>query len=350
MKSSMLLLLCTLAFLLPTGCKREDPAGQKVLNVYIWSEYLPQSVIDDFTKKTGIKVNVSLFSKNEELLAKLQAGATDYDIVVPSDYMVQRLVRQKLLQPLDKAKLKGLENLDPRFLDQKFDPGNQYSIPYFWGTTGIGYNTKEAAGPVESWAVLFDPNYKKQVLMLDDARECFAAALRAAGKSADETDPAALAEAAKNLKEQKAQGVVRVYDSDGFAEKLAAGDVVLAQGYNGQFAKVIREKPGELAFVVPREGGTFWADNLCVPAAAKRSESIYAFLNYVLEPQVAAKIANEVSYATPNAAAKKFLDEKLLRDPVVYPPPDVLARCQFMQDPGDAARVIERHFAEIKAE
>ena len=342
----LLLLLC----LSSADCKRQDPATEKTLNVYIWSEYLPQSVIDDFAAKTGIKVSVSLFSRNEELLAKLQSGTADYDVVVPSDYMVHRLIRQKLVQPLDRSKLKGLENLDPNFLDQKFDPGNQYSLPYVWGTTGIAYNKKQVKGPVDSWAVLFDSQYERKVLMLDDPRECFAAALRAIGKDASSTDPASLEQAAAKLKEQKSLNLVQAYDSDAFHEKLAARDVLLAQGYGGQFAKVIRDKPDELAYVIPKEGGTRWTDNLCVPATARRTESIYAFLNYVLQPDVAAKIANEVSYATPNAAARKLIDKSLLDDPAVYPPGDVLERCHFMQDLGDAAKTVDRYFAEVKAQ
>jgi spermidine/putrescine-binding protein len=342
----LLLFVC----LCSADCNRQDPTTEKVLNVYIWSEYLPQSVIDDFTGKTGIKVNVSLFSKNEELLAKLQSGSADFDVVVPSDYMVHRLIKQKLVKPLDRSKLKGLENLDPNFLNQQFDPGNQYSLPYFWGTTGIAYNKKEVKEPVESWAILFDHKYERKVLMLDDARECFAAALRAIGKDANATDPASLEQAAAKLKEQKHLNLVQAYDSDAFHEKLAARDVILAQGYGGQFAKVIRDKPDELAYVIPREGGTRWTDNLCVPATARRTESVYAFLNYVLRPEVAAKIANEVSYATPNATARKLVDKGLLDDPAVYPPDDVLRRCQFMQDLGDAARVVERHFGEVKAQ
>src|SRR5688572_30288550 len=350
MKRPVSLATVLLLALFSADCNRQDPAAEKVLNVYIWSEYLPRSVIDDFTAKTGVKVNVSLFSKNEELLAKLQSGTADYDVVVPSDYMVNRLIRQKLLQPLDRSKLKAFENLDPKFLDQKFDPGNQYSLPYFWGTTGIGYNKKAVTEPVESWAALFDPKYERKVLMLDDARECFAAALRSAGKSPNETDPATLEAAAAKLKEQKKRNVVRVYDSDAFHEKLSAGDVLLAQGYGGQFAKVIAEKPDELAYVIPKEGGTFWTDNLCVPATSRRTESVYAFLNYVLQPEVAAKIANEVSYASPNAAAKRFLDKKLLDDPAVYPPEDVLKRCKFMEDLGEAAKLVDRHFSEVKAQ
>ena len=342
------LLACAFLCLASVRCK-QDAANEKVLNVYIWSEYLPQSVLDDFQARTGIEVRVANYSSNEELLEKLQAGVSDYDVVVPSDYMVRRLIGRKLVRPLDRSKLTNFGNLDERFLDKPFDPGNQFSLPYFWGTTGIGYNKKKTGGPVESWDALFDPHYKGQVSMLKDGRECFAVALQRMGKGVNETDPKALEEAARMLGEQKP--LVRFYDSDAFAERLAAGDVALSHGYNGQFAKVIAKAPDELAYAVPKEGGTFWMDNLCVPATARHTASIDAFLNYLLEPAVAAKIAESVGYATPNKEAKKQLKPETLADAVIYPPDEVLARCKFMEDlSGEAAKQINQAFTEIRAQ
>ena len=345
MKRPLLTLLCALLCLSSLHCK--DPAKEKVLNLYIWSEYLPQSVLDDFRAKTGITVHVANFGSNEELLEKLQSGVTDYDVVVPSDYMVHRLIARKLVRPLDRSKLSGFENLDAKFLDQKFDPGNQYSIPYFWGTTGIGYNTEKVKGAVDSWDVMWDKDYSGKISMLNDGREVFAAALLRMGKGVNETDPKVLEAAAKSLKEQKP--LVRYYDSDSFNDRLAAGDVVLAQGYNGQFAKSMKDK-GELAFVVPKEGGTFWMDNLCVTANARHTASVDAFLNYILQPEVAAKIAESAGYGSPNAAARKLLPEKMLKNEVIYPPEEVIKRCKFMEDLGDSAKLVNQYMTEIKAE
>lgn len=347
MPRPLLSLLCAALCLSGLNCQK-DAAKEKVLNVFIWSEYLPQPVLDEFKAQTGIAVRVANYGSNEELLDKLQSGVADYDIVVPSDYMVHRLAAKKLVRPLDRAALKGLENFDPQFLNQSFDPGNQYSIPYFWGTTGIGYDKTKTGGSVDSWAALFDPKYKGRISMLKDGRECFAAALLQTGKGVNETDPKALAQAADMLKAQKP--LVRAYDSDSFAEKLASGDVTLSHGYNGQFAKAIKDAPDKLAFAVPKEGATFWTDNLCVPTAARHTESVTAFLNYVLRPDVAAKIAEGTGYATPNAAARKLLKPEVLANEVIYPPKDVLDRCKFMEDLGETAKLINGYMTEIQAQ
>jgi spermidine/putrescine-binding protein len=346
-----LALVCAALCLSSLRCRKDagQAAQEKVLNVYIWSEYLPQPVLDDFKAETGITVRVANFDSNEVLLEKLKSGVTDYDVVVPSDYMVRRLITLNLLRPIDKAKFKGFENLDPKFLDQRFDPGNRYSVPYFWGTTGIGYNEAKTGGPVDSWDVMWDRKYEGKVSMLNDGRELFAVALQRMGKGVNETDPAVLEQAAKMLKEQKP--LVRKYDSDSFHEKLQSGDVTLAHGYNGQIAKAIAKKPDELAYAVPKEGGTFWMDNLCVPATARHTEAVDAFLGYVLRPEVAAKIAEGVGYGTPNQAAKARLPPAVVKNEVVYPPDEVLGRCRFMEDVGgEPAKRINELMTEIKAD
>lgn len=352
----MLHRVCLALALLPlvalNGCKRSGPsnvaAPEKVLNIYIWSEYLPDSVVEQFVKETGIRVNVDVFDSNEKLLEKLSSGAVDYDIVVPSDYAVQAAAGQKLLQPIDHAKLTGWSNLDPAQLNPKFDPGNQYSMPYFWGTTGLGYRKGSLAEPVDSWSVLFDPANEGKVLMLDDVRECFAVALKRMGKSVNETDPAVLKQAADMLKAQNRQ-VHPLYDSETFDKKLQAGDVSFSHGYNGQLAKVVAAAPQKFGYVVPKEGATRWMDNLCIPASAPHAESAYAFMNFVLRPEVNAKIVESVGYASPNAAAKKLIPKRIVDDPNIYTPPDVLQRCEFMQDLGDRATLLDRYWTEIKA-
>ena len=341
-KGVAVLMAClALALSLAGGCKKDavapgaDASGaDKVVTALMFSEYVPQDVLDDFKKETGIDAKVGTIESNEQLLQKLSAGASvsDYDVVNASDYMVKRLADRKLLRPLDRAKLPGYANLDPGVLGKSFDPKNEYSVPLFWGTTGIGFNKKVLGGDVDSWAALFDPKNKGKILMLNDPREALAAALRKAGKDVNERDPATLAAAKAELKRQSP--LVLLYDTDNFAEKLLAGDVALAQGFNGQFAKVIKKKPDELAFVVPKEGGTLWIDNLCVPTAARRAGNAHAFIDYLMRPDVAARLANYAAYASANKAARAKIDPARLNDPVVYPPPDVLARCAVMEDLG----------------
>jgi spermidine/putrescine-binding protein len=334
--------------------RREDPAvlkaaaSAKQLNLYIWSAYMPQDVLDDFTKQTGIKVRYDLYDSNESVLAKLQSGVADYDLVVPSDYMVRILIHLELLKPLEKNRLRNLPNLDPHFLNQTFDPGNGYSIPYVWGTTGYGYNVPRARGALDSWAPLFDPANKGQILMLDDMRECFSAALKYLGKSINTTNPADLRAAAGLLKKQKP--LVKTYNSSDFEHILASGDVIYAHGYNGQIAKVVAENPGKLAYVVPKEGATIWVDNVCVPAQARHTDAIYAFLDFVMDPKINARIVNGIRYASANLAARPWIKPEILNDPAVFAPAESLKNCEFVEDIGEATELMDELWTEIKAQ
>jgi spermidine/putrescine-binding protein len=331
----------------PRGAEAPYPGpGEKKLNVYIWSEYLPKEVIDEFTRRTGIAVRYDLYDSNEAVLAKLESGVADYDLVVPSDYMVRILIHLGLLRPIEKARLKNVGNLDPRFLDRAYDPGNAYSLPYVWGTTGYGYDKTKVSGTPDSWAPLFDPRYRGQILMLDDMRECFAAALKFQGRSLNATDPKVLRRAADLLEKQKP--LVKTYNSGDYENILASGDVWLAHGYNGQLAKVVAENPQRFGYVLPKEGATLWIDSVCVPARARNVASIYAFLDYVLEPEVNARIVDGIRYASPNLAARRFIDPKILADPAVYPSDDALARCELLEDIGDATTTMDEYWTEIK--
>ena len=328
------------------GCGGKGKAG--TLNIYIWSSYLPDEVVKDFTTFSGIKVNVETYDDNETLEQKLQSGVSGFDLVVPSDYMVARLAAQKLIQPLDKTKLPGIKNLDPAFLNQSFDPGNQYSLPWVWGTTGIGYNKEKAGGEVDSWSVLFDEKNKGRILMLADTREVFAATLKSLGKSVNDTSDATIALVAEKLKKQKP--LVKTYNSGDFANILASGDVDFAHAYNGELAKVVAESKGKLAYVVPKEGAVIWMDNICLTAKSENVANAHAFLEFILAPDANAKIINEVSYAGANAAAKSLINPELLNDPAIYPPAEVVARCEYMKDLGDSAEKFDTLWTEIKAQ
>jgi len=341
-KASIALVALVLAVLF-AGCGK----ARRQVNIYIWTNYLPDEVAAEFERRTGIDAQIDTYASNEALLEKLQSGVADYDVVVPSDYMLKILVPQGLLHPLDRARLSGASHLDPRFLSQRFDPGNRFSLPYLWGTTGIGYDRKKL-GPVTSWAALFDPRNAGRILMLDDEREAFGAALRLDGRSINERDPRALARAADRLKTQKR--LVRTYNSADFANLLAAGDVDLAQGYDGELAKVVAKDPGRLAYVVPKEGGTLWIDNLAIPRKARHLDEAYAFLDYVLDPAVAAKIVAGVRYASANRDALSLIPRDVRDDPAIYPPREVLDRCELIEDLGPTTTLVDRLWTEVKAE
>lgn len=346
--------MLAVAVLALTCCRPRDDEppypgpGEKKLNLYIWSEYLPKEVIEEFTRRTGIAVHYDLYDSNEPVLEKLQSGVADYDLVVPSDYMVRILIQLKLLRPLDRARLRNFGNLDPRFLDKPFDPKNAYSLPYFWGTTGYGYNKPKAGRAEDSWAPLFDPKNKGQILMLDDMRECFAVALKHLGHSLNSTDPAILKQAADLLKKQKE--LVKTYNSGDYENILAAGDVWFAHGYNGQVARVAAGDPARFGYVLPKEGATLWIDSVCVPRRARNVESIYAFLNYIFEPEVNARIVNGTSYASADVPARRLIRPEILNDPAIYPSEQALAKCELVEDIGDATTILDEYWTEIKAQ
>jgi len=341
-----MLLAAAVLCCLPMGCGRDE--AKKELNIYIWAEYLPQDLVDEFAQKTGIKVNVEIYSNNDVLHQKLAEGMSDYDIVVPTDYMVRTLIREKLLQPLDHGRVTNLNNLDKRFMNASFDPGNKHSLPYLWGTTGIGYNKQKIVEPIDSWQALFDERYQGQVLMLNDPRECLAVPLWLMGKPLNTTNPDDLKAAADMLKRQKAQKIVKVYDSDEYDSKLRRGDVTIAHGFNGQLAKLAMQEPDKFAYVVPKEGATRWMDNLCIPSRARNVESAYAFINFVLEPRNSARIVNNVCYAGANAAANEFINPDVLKHPGIYAPDEVLSRCQFMDSIPEIQETIDRLWTEVK--
>ncbi|HET8645119.1 MAG TPA: spermidine/putrescine ABC transporter substrate-binding protein, partial [Vicinamibacteria bacterium] len=269
-----------------------------------------------------------------------------YDVLCPSNYIVEVLLKQDRLRPLDHRALPHLGNLDPRFVNMRFDPGNAHSVPYFWGTAGIGYNRRRVPR-VDSWAALWDARYRGRVLMLDDPREAFGAALKRLGHSLNATAPALLRRAQDLLVAQKP--LVRAYNSSNYEDVLLSGDVWLAQGWNGQFAKVM-DQDEDLTYVVPREGSSLFLDSLVIPAGAPHVELAHAFIDFTLEAEVAAEICATMRYSTPNRAAVPLLPEDVRRNAAVFPPQDVVARAELIEDIGEATLLYDRLWTEVKAD
>jgi len=316
------------------------------LNVFIWSNYLPDKVIADFESRYQAKINIELYDSNEALLAKMKSGGASYDIIVPSDYMVTVLREQGLLQDLDRNALTNFSNLDPQFVGLPFDSTNQYSIPYMWGTTGIAYRKDKVDSTIDSWEILWDSRYKDRIAMLDDVRETFGAALRLMGDSENSIDQQEIRAAAALLTEQKP--LVKAYDSGGFDQMLLSGDAWIAQAYSGQIAKAIAENPS-IAYVIPKEGCTIFVDNLCIPANAPHKELAMEFINYVLEAKSAGDIANGTGYSSVNLAARPFIRPELLSNEAGYPPRDAIERCEFIKEIGPAISLYDRLWTEIKS-
>ncbi len=328
----------------PFALARPESRGERTLNVYIWSNYIFPETVRKFEERQGARVNIDLFDSVEAMLAKVQAGNANYDVVVPVNYSVGVLRQQGLLRALDHSALPHLANTDPRFLDREFDPGNRYSVPYLLGTCGIAYR-KSRVGTVDSWAALWDKRYEGRILMLDDPREAFGAALKWKGRSLNATDPAVLEEAKGLLVQQRP--LVRAYDSANFEDKLLAGDVWLAQGWNGQFAKAIARDP-DLEYVLPREGTSFYVDNLAIPSAAPHPELAHAFLDFTMEAEIAAEICRTTYYSSPNRAAFALLPKELRENRTIFPTEEVLARAELFQDLGEATVLYDRLWTEVK--
>jgi spermidine/putrescine transport system permease protein len=316
------------------------------LNIYIWSNYLPDEVIAEFERRSGAKVNIELYDSNEALLARLQSGGANYDIVVPSDYMVTVLRGQGLIDDIDRDRITNFSNLDPQFVGLAYDPVNQYSVPYMWGTTGIAYRKDKVKEPVDSWAALWDGEFKDRLVMLDDVREAFGAALKLSGKSLNSTDADEIQAAAKMLADQKP--LLKAYDSGGFDQLLLSGDAWIVQAYSGQIAKAMAESP-DIGYVIPKEGCTFFVDNLCVPRDAIHKDLAHEFINYVLEVRTAADIANGTGFSSPNLAARGFIRTDLLTNEASYPPREALNRCELIKEIGSAINIYDRFWTEIKS-
>lgn len=335
------------------ACAPAGPAGPALareLHVYNWSEYIDPQIYADFEEEFGVRVVEDTFASNEELLAKLQAGATGYDVIVPSDYMVEIMIEQGLLAELDHKNIPNLKNIAPKFADPPYDPQMVHCVPYQWGTTGIGYNSELFEEPPDSWAYLFDPEvaslYAGKFTMLNDSREGIGAALKYLGYSLNSTDEAQLMEARDLLIRQKPW--VYAYDSEQYEDLLSADEIVMGHGWSGDFFMAAVEDE-RIWYAIPQEGATIWADNLCIPKTAPNKYTAEVFINYLLRPEVGAAISNFTWYASPNAAATEFIDAEILEEPAIYPPPEVMERLEWIEDVGEATPLYERIWTEVKA-
>ncbi|MBX3002097.1 MAG: spermidine/putrescine ABC transporter substrate-binding protein [Caldilineaceae bacterium] len=333
------------------------------LSVYNWSEYIDEDLLVQYEQEYGVEIIYDTFASNEDLLAKLQAGATGYDVIFPSDYMVAQMIELDLLAEIDTGQLSNFGNLDPDFLDAPFDPGNRYCVPYQWGTTGIAYQPGHPAfadAPPDSWAYLFDPTYLEQyaaagVNVLNDQRELMAAALFYLNSDPNTTDRAEL-ESARDLILQ-AKPYWKTFNSEGYESTLLIpGEVVLSHAWSGGAAMAIDatmdDETGESAwaYVIPQEGAVKWLDNICIPASSTRQETALHFINFLLEPENAAAITNVTFYASPNAAARSFIDEEILNDPGIFPPEEVEDRLQWLREVGDAIFIYDEIWTAIKGQ
>ncbi len=322
-----------------------DGDSRKTLYYFTWSDYVGPELLEEFERQTGSKVVVDTFSSNEELLAKLQSGASGYDVTVPSDFMVSVMLKQGLLAELDPARIPNARQLARGLEKLPVDPDHRYSVPYLWGTVGIGYDSSVIQTPPDSWAVLWDERYKGRISMLNDQREVFGAVLRSMGQSMNTRDPAIIEAAKAKLLRQKP--LVKTYSSDHFDQLLASGEVVLAHGWGGPVARAMTLKPS-IRYVVPKEGATIWADCLVIPKTSRNKELALQFINYLLDREVAARTSERLLFASANREARTLVKASVRDNPAVYPDEAALGHLEWMVDVGDALRLYDRAWTELK--
>jgi spermidine/putrescine transport system substrate-binding protein len=323
-------------------------ASDNVVNVYTWSEEIPHSVIAQFERETGIKVNYSTYDSNEVMYAKLRANKNlAYDIIEPSSYYVDRLRRQNLLEKLDKTRLSNFKNLDPFFTNTPYDPQSNYSIPFIWGITGIFLNKDYfPAAELTQWSDMLNKKYANQLMFLDDAREVFSAALRMLSYSINDSNPRHIQQAYLKLKELMPN--VRLFNTDAVKSILIDEDATVGMVWNGDLYNAQQEN-SKLAFVYPKDGFEIWVDNFSILKNSPHRDNAYLFLNFLMRPEIAKTISLSINYSTTNLAARKLMPVEVRSNPVLYPSTDVLRRGEFEYDTGDTtAALYEKYWEQLK--
>ncbi len=322
--------------------------GAKKLSFYNWDTYIGETTLDDFKGAAGIEVAMDLFADNDELFAKLREGNPGYDLIVPTNDYVERMVVAEMLMPLDHAKIPNFKNISKPFRDAAFDPGRKYSMPYMWGTVGIGYRKSKVKGVPDSWKVLFESDqYSGRIALLGDAQAVIGIALKYLGYSFNSTSPNEIKEAEALLIKQKPH--IKVFAPDNGQDLLLSGEVDLTMEWNGDILQVMAEDD-DLSYVVPNEGSELWQDTLAIPTGAPHPDNAHAFINYLLDAEVGASLADYIQYATPNEAAKKLMPPEYVNNPAIFPSDEVIARSEPPKYRGEeATRLLDIAWTRIQA-
>lgn len=320
---------------------------EKVI-VYNWSDYIPQQILDSFTKETGIEVEYSTYDSNEAMYMRLKLlQGRGYDIIVPSTNIVSRMARDGLLQPLDFDQLENFKHLDVSLLNKSYDPGNQFSIPYLWGSTGIAVNTESVdLDQITDWSDLWHKHWRGKLVLLDEMRDVFHLALRAEGFSTNTSDADEIRQAYEKL--SRLSPNIKTFSGSPL-EEFANGNTDIGVSWNGDVFAAREDIPG-LKYIYPKEGVGLWVDSFVIPARATNTDNAHSFINYMMRPEVAALCTEELGYATPNRAGRELLNEALRNNPTIFPPQELLGNSEFQQDVSDQAlRLYQAYWDKIKA-
>lgn len=331
-----------------TGCSIKPDSSKKTINVFNWGEYIDEGIIKDFTKKTGIKVNYQTFSTNEEMYQKVKSGTNKYDLICPSDYMVDRMIKENLVQPIDFKNVRNYSNIDNKYKNLSFDSKNKYSVPYMWGTIGIIYDKTQIKDKIDSWDVLWDTKYKGKVFMSDDMRNSIGISLKRLGYSMNSTNSAEIAKAANELSKQK-QSMNPVYIGDEIKDSLRSGEKPMGVIYSGDAAVLMKEKPEKFEYVIPKEGTNLWFDSWVIPKNASNKEGAEKFLNFLLDAKVNKKNVDFIGYGTPNKATYNLLQDSEKNNKASYPDDASLKNAEIFKDLGDTRKLYNDTWVKVTA-
>lgn len=319
MKKNVFALVLTLVMVMSltiglAGCGNSATNGE--VNVYNWGEYIDEELLDKFTEETGIKVNYDTYSDNESLYSMLSSGSANYDVVIPSDYMISRMIDEDMLEELNFDNIPNFQYIDDAYKGLEYDPEDRYSVAYTWGTVGIIYNTTMLDYVPDSWSVLWDENLSGQILMFNNSRDAIGIALKYLGYSQNTTDPEQITEAVDLLIQQKP--LVQAYVMDQIFDKLEGGEAAVGPYYAGDAITMIEENP-DLAFVVPKEGTNLFVDAMCIPKGAQNKENAEDFINFMCDPENMAANIEYIAYSSPSSAARELLSDELKNSEICYP-------------------------------
>nr|WP_320192117.1 extracellular solute-binding protein [uncultured Desulfobacter sp.] len=321
-------------------------AAEKIY-VYNWTEYLPESVIAQFTKETGIEVVYATYESNEAMYAKLKLiKKNGYDVAVPSTYFVSKMGREGMLMKLDQTLLPNMKHLDPELLNKDYDPDNNYSIPYMWGSTGIAVNTDEIPKEqITSWKDLWKHEFKGRLLLQDDLREVFHMALRLKGFSGNTTNPKEIEQAYLLLKDLMPN--VLLFNSDSPRLPFLAGEVSIGMMWNGEAWMAQQENPA-IQYIYPKEGASFWVDSFVIPKGARNPKGAHAFINFMMKPEVAKTCVEEYGYPTPVKRAIALLDANIKGNRTIFPDTKVIQQGEFQNDVGQAIEIYQKYWEKLR--
>lgn len=355
MKKSLALLLATVLglSLALAGCSggsgtasQPGAADRGVVNVYNWGVYIDESVLDEFTAQTGIKVNYDTYESNESMYGVLKNDGASYDVVIPSDYMISRMIEEDMLEPLDFDNIPNFSDIDPNLKNPDYDPENQYSVPYMWGLLGVIYNTAMVDGAPDSWSILFDENYSGQILMFNNSRDTLGVALKYLGYSYNTTDPAQITAATDLLIQQKP--LVQSYVMDEIFEKMQGNSAAIGAYYYGDYLTMADVNP-DLAFCLPKEGTNLYVDAMCIPKGAENKANAEAFINFMCSTSVGLANVEETWYSSPLLSVREELDPEVSEDPYAYPDDAVLEQCEsFRNLPEDILALYDSEWTRLK--